>query len=60
MTHDRVNYRVNGLALRSIEIDIYATSLNYISLDLLSVFANAEARKIIVQPRRTYNYVYSL
>jgi len=41
MTQDRLN----GLALLSIENDI-ATSLNY--TDLLSVFANAKARKIIL------------
>jgi len=41
MTQDRFN----GLALLSIENDI-ATSLNY--TDLLSVFANAKARKIIL------------
>ena len=41
MTQDRLN----GLALLSIENDT-ATSLNY--TDLLSVFANAKARKIIL------------
>lgn len=41
MTQDRLN----GLAMLSIENDI-AASLNY--SDMLSVFANAKARKIII------------